>query len=172
MKVKLLIALFAFILYFPGQNVGAQTVVNFDGSGDLFGTVFGFQFDTTGLANDFDATFTSSGGAIPDGGNSNWLDFSGGSTVTWFEGASGTDAMPLVTGQLGLVDPAATLSDFILSDAIGSSATFVENQNYWVFYDGPNDTWTITGTNVPIPSTILLLGGGLVALVGLRRRRS
>jgi hypothetical protein len=37
------------------------------------------------------------------------------------------------------------------------------------------DGLTATSTdfsNVPIPSTILLLGGGLVALVGLRRRRS
>jgi hypothetical protein len=36
--------------------------------------------------------------------------------------------------------------------------------------DSPKFVYNIS--NVPIPSTILLLGGGLVALVGLRRRKS
>jgi hypothetical protein len=174
MKVKLLPVVLAFFLCFSAHIVGAQTVINFDASGDLIDTVFGFQFDVADdRAGDFDPSFTSSGGAIPDGGNADWTGlFSTDAQVIWFEGAMGLDATPLTTGQLGMFDPAVSLSNFILSDPTGDSSAFVENQNYWVLYDGASDIYTITGTNVPIPSAIFLLGGGLLGLIGIRRKKS
>jgi len=170
MKFKALLSAAACILIFSAQIVGASTVVNFDASGDLYNSVFGFDITTLDneRSGDFNASFTSGGGAIPDSVTANWLDVSVGAIVSWFDAAS--PGMPLETGLLGTFnEPPVSLSNFVLSDAIGDP-TLVLGTNFWVFYDLPSDTYTITGTNVPIPSTIFLLGGGFAAIGALRLR--
>ena len=170
MNLKTLAALVTVLIIISFQFADAATVVKFDASRDLSGTVFGFEFlvepSSPGSSWTFEPTFVSEGGALPD----SWLDVSTATRVVYFE--LFTPGSALQTGQIGAFDVDTTLNNFVLSDADGNPDTFVLDENFFVTFDQKNNTYLITGTPVPIPSTLLLIGGGLVGVIGLKRKLS
>jgi hypothetical protein len=126
----------------------------------------GVEFFVTGGSYPTDWT-ESLGSAVPSG--QGWI----------FENFSGYAS---AYDNYDYSDPTGTYNPIVTS---GNIITLFSDVQLAIsdlgFFDRGGDYLTIgddfttdgfTETLVPIPSTILLLGGGLVALVGLRRRRS
>jgi hypothetical protein len=77
--------------------------------------------------------------------------------------------------NLGSTDPSGQIGSFDIDVILGgwvfgnqSAVSLVRDVDYFVIPQGSN--YLISGTPVPIPPAILLLGGGLVGLIGLRRK--
>ncbi|UCD80383.1 MAG: PEP-CTERM sorting domain-containing protein [Desulfobacterales bacterium] len=126
--------------------------------------VFGFEFAVE--SDDPNWSFTR-GSIIPD----DWILFSFPSPVQGFTGA-GT---PLTTGTLGTLNFnddlfSLSLNNFILSDINGDPSGFVEGTDFFISFEDTTNTYSISA--VPLPSTIILLAGGLIGLLVLRSRRS
>jgi hypothetical protein len=62
----------------------------------------------------------------------------------------------------------STLDLFSFTDTANPIQGLFINESF----DGGNQLITISSTAVPVPSTIILLSGGLIGLVAMRRRRS
>jgi len=122
----------------------------------------GFDFIITG-----GAFTTELGDAIPTGGN--WTQLALGRYGVfddYMDFANLTDIAPVMSsGNLIKLfsDTRLTISDLQFIDYLG---TFPYPEN-----DTSFSTTGFTETAVPLPPAILLLGGGLVGLVGLRRRK-
>jgi len=129
--------------------------VSFEAIGPL-SDVAAFQFDVltpdAATAADFNPNW-------PVG----WFDFSTGDTVNAFD-STGSASLP--TGIVGTFDINVTLGNWVLGNQ--AAETLVQGVDYLAAFDGTN--YLVTA--IPIPSTLILLGGGLAALVALRRRRS
>jgi hypothetical protein len=117
--------------------------------------VASIQFDILSpipTAADFNANF-------PAG----WFDFSSDKLISAFDGG-GSNSLP--TGEVGtFADMDVTLGGWALGD---QSGTDIPDSKFDVTLVGS----TFEITPVPIPSAILLLGGGLVSLIAIRRRRT
>jgi hypothetical protein len=100
--------------------------------------------------------------SLPDG----WINFSDGKLISAFDGG-GTASLP--NGLVGNFDIDVLLGGWELTLQDGLVLTMGDNFpiDYTVLYDGTD--YTITNA-VPIPSALLLLGGGLLGLLGIRRK--
>jgi len=147
------------VFFLAAQPSNAATIVSIQATGPLSNVVGGFQFDILGPAGTLSSNFTPS---LPSG----WVDGNFGlarSQVLYFDGA-GTTA--LSSGPLGsFLNVNAELANFLLFD---QSSNQIPATNYFVQLVGTD--YIINA--VPIPPTIMLLGGGLIGLLALRRRRA
>jgi hypothetical protein len=91
-----------------------------------------------------------------------WINFSSGKLLSAFDS---TFMASLTTGPIGSFDMDVTLGGWELTNQAGTVLTL--GTDYFV-----NPVGTNYEIVVPIPSAIVLLGGGLLGLVALRRRRS
>jgi hypothetical protein len=163
MKKKIMIMFFLVMLITVGQS-HASIVYNLTFS----------DIDYTSVAADnqiggFTATISPSGdwtiGTISTPYDTEWYFgiFSGGSLLYAADTSIAAPYEPLQNGiLLQIISPddiPLTLASFTAYQEVGSLQIY-----------GGDVSASLNP--VPIPSTILLLGGGLAALVGLRRRRS
>lgn len=132
----------------------AATTVYYDNLGELDGLIGGVEFfilspNETDISN-FDAT-------IPNG----WLNMSSGNKFSAFDmgGNSGLTG----EGILGSFNIDVILGDWELGSQAGE---VIPAELYNIVQSGTD--YTIT--RAPIPSALLLLGGGLVGLLGIRRK--
>ena len=142
----------------------AQTVITFEATNALDGTIVGFNFD---VEPESDFSNFNPGNIIP----SSWTgNFSNSPTITWgdFANAVGSEDA-LISGMLGSFDTDVTLSQFALGVSGGIGAPQID-KDFWVNLDNITNTYTITGTPIPIPSALLLLGSGLLGMLGIRHR--
>lgn len=142
----------------------AQTVIMFEATNALNDTIVGFNFDVE-PASEFSSFIP--GDIIP----SSWTGiFSNSPTITWFDFQNDAGSEdPLISGMLGRFDSDVILSNFGLGVSGGIGAPEIDRE-FWVNLDEISNTYTITGTPVPIPPALLLFGSGLIGLVGLRRK--
>ena len=147
-----LVALFsvALILVFSSNTI-ASTTVYFEAEG-LPG-IAALQFDvldsTIVAASDFN-------GSLP----SDWLDMTNEGSMTF----NAFGDCSLQTGIVGTFDADITLGNWIMGDQDANALAF--GQDYTVdLFEGD---YTIRA--VPIPSAILLFGGGLLGMLGIRRK--
>jgi len=84
---------------------------------------------------------------------------------------------PLLTGPIFYIDLgignslSMVMDSWVLSDATGDPDEFIMYENFFINFDSASNTYTISGTPVPIPSSLMLLGGGICALFGITRRK-
>ncbi len=131
----------------------AYTTVYFDVNDSLSDLVGSIQFDILEPASTDVSSFTAS---FPNG----WFNFSSGNTVSAFDGIG---TAPLQNGVVGTFDIDVILGNFELGDQSGN---VISEHLYNIIANGSD--YTIS--NVPLPSALLLLGGGLVGMIGIRRK--
>jgi hypothetical protein len=157
-KKSILAVLLTLCLCFSfGLTSHAETVISIVAEGTLV-DVAAFEAtilapDTT-TADDFEAHFPSG-----------WVDFSAGKLLSAFDGTGETS---LPSGGIGQFDTDTTLGGWELTNQAGTVLKLGLDGDYLVKVKAGN--YVITP--VPIPSAILLLGGGLISLIAVRRRRS
>ena len=167
-KVLSVVCIVAICISIAGIS-NASTAIYFEDTNALNGTIMGFNFDIAAEDlnhyGEFDPNFVSEGGIIPD----TWTGiFSSSPTYTYFEFASEETA--LASGLLGTFDSDVILTNWALGVSGGIDPP-VQGEDWWVNFDSNTFTYTITGTPVPLPSALFLLGGGLVGLVCFRRKK-
>ena len=133
----------------------SATVVTVEPGGS-FVNIASFNFEILSPAGTLGSTFTPT---LP----ANWLFLPTGSVVSAFDGG-GANSLP--SGSIGSFSIDVTLGNWEFGNQ--SAVSFTQGVDYFVAQVGSN--YVVSA--VPIPSAILLLGGGLVSLVALRRRRS
>jgi hypothetical protein len=141
---------FCFII---APNSQAATTVYFEGEG-LPG-IAAFQFDILSPI-DLDASL-SFDATLPG----DWLNMTSSGSNTFNSFSLGSD---LPTGPVGSFDIDVELGNWVLGDQ--NSVKLIEDTDYIVGLNGSD--YTVKA--VPIPSALLLLGGGLLGLLGIRRR--
>jgi hypothetical protein len=141
---------------FASQSFSA-TVVFFGPNVGPLADIAAIQFD---IISPSDADVSDFNPNFPSG----WFDFSTRDTVNAFD-STGTNSFPGNT-NVGTFDIDVILDNWVLGNQ--TAQTLTEGVDYQVTL--ASGQYSITA--IPIPSTILLLGGGLAALVGLRRRKS
>lgn len=157
----ILILTLIFLSVSISQNTFASTHVYLDfdsASIDDIGIAaieFSILEPDTVTADNFTANFPDS-----------WYDYSDGSTISAFDG-DGDSSLP--NGEIGFFDIEVTLGDWELTLQNGDILSTLE---YEVLASGSNYILADTGSSspVPIPSAILLLGGGLFGMLGVRRK--
>ena len=194
---KIFLILFTSLFLLGGVANASIFTLNFDASLDLEDNVFGFQAEyslgsgselsTEDLLIHYTQKFDGTGivdvpsGAVPGTDmsligmdpNTDW-DISVANNAA----TGGSNSIvgytlgdyPLVTGTILTVelDDSLTLFNWTLSDATGASDAFIEGVNFNVDFDAASNTYTVKA--VPIPSALLLLGGGLLGMLGIRRK--
>ncbi|MBI5557015.1 MAG: VPLPA-CTERM sorting domain-containing protein [Deltaproteobacteria bacterium] len=192
----------AFLFLFAGKSEAAVVTIDFDGTGILANSVYGFQVDYAlsgggSLATgDLDIYYNKKfvfapvpgvvdvpGAAVP---GTDFTLVGGGISTEWDISDTGNTilgytlgASPLTTGTILTFDVADTFNptSWILSDFDGNFDTFVFNDNFFANFDVASNTYTISQTevvvpSVPVPAAVWLLGAGLSGLVALRRKNS
>jgi hypothetical protein len=137
------------------QQSHAATTVTVDPGGS-FVDIASFDFTILSPSGTLGSSFTPT---LPD----NWLFLPTGSVVSAFDGG-GVNSLP--AGPIGSFSIDVTLGNWVFGNQ--SATSFTQGVDYFVIPQGSN--YLISGTPVPLPPAILLLGGGLVGLVGLRRK--
>lgn len=143
------------VIFSLSQPSYSATVVSLEAIGPL-SNVAAIQWNILAPVGADVSNFTAN---FPAG----WLDFSAGDTINAFD-ATGSTSLP--TGTVGTFDIDVLLGNWVLGNQ--SAVTLIEGVDYIVQLDGTN--YNIAA--VPIPSTIVLLGGALIALAAARRRLS
>lgn len=197
---KIILTTVLSVLLMTGISSAGIVTINFDGVLDLQDSVFGFQADynlssgqlleDSNLKIYYTKRFNGSaivdeiGKAVPGTDmsllgmdpNTEW-DIS----IANNEATGGSNAIvgytlgsdPLLTGTLLTItipeSVTLNLTNWVLSDALGSATAFSEGDNFIVKFDAAIDTYTISA--VPVPSSLLLLFGGICALLGINRRK-
>jgi hypothetical protein len=143
------------------QSTFASTCVylDFDSPYSIDNGIGGIQFSILGpdtaTADNFSANFPDS-----------WFDFSTGLTISAFD--SDVDGnYSLSNGEIGYFDVDVTLGNWELTLQDGTVLTTID---YTVLVSGSDYILTDTPAAVPIPSAIILLGGGLFGMLGIRRK--
>jgi hypothetical protein len=145
--------------------------------------IHGFTFWFT-VSNDFAFSNFAFGTAIPSGGTLGWSQNPPANKTATTLKTGGTDDDFLFFSTPGFQMTAGTILSFDIDagsiTALGSGTNdriqFDPGDGSNLFSDtvflASSDTNGANFSAIPIPSTIVLLGGGLIGLVALRRRRS
>lgn len=133
----------------------AATTVSIVANG-LLSDVASIQFDILGPDTATTANWSNS---FPSG----WFDFSFGKNVNAFD-STGSASLP--TGIIGSFNIDVILGNWMLGNQAAEDLTL--GKDFLVRIDGSNYTLA----PIPIPSTIMLLAGGLMGLAALRWRRA
>lgn len=145
-----MLSLFICIFYAPASM--AFTTVYFEADG--LPEIAAIQFD---ILNPSDASVDNFDAQIPG----DWLNLTQSGSRNFNAFSLGS---PLLTGIVGVFDIDVILGGWVLGDQNATRLTFGED--YTVAMVGSD--YIVKA--VPIPSALFLLGGGLVGLVGIRRK--
>lgn len=171
---KFLLGIFLAVLLSFSMANAATVNVFFDETLD-FTAIHGFGFNIVGTSVD-DVTLdiittTTNGGAVPNGlwdiykgSSNNSID---GYDLTWgnFNLSAGL-ALTLTT-----IDTPITLSDFYLSDSNYADGIYRLPFTVLEKITTEGIDYTYSASAVPVPSSIILLGFGICALFGIKRKK-
>jgi hypothetical protein len=163
---KPFMAIVVALFFIYGGNVGASSYdVDISGLSGVFG--FGFDIDAPEGAAEVDFEYLI-GDAVPSAGY--WDVWFASVPTIGIQGLDYTISAPLIDGTIVTI---SSVLDFDLSNfRLGGSAGAYEGQFIVVSDLNPTPPTHTYTTPIPIPSTIILLGGGLIGLVAIRRRRA
>jgi hypothetical protein len=136
------------------QLAQSSTIVTVE-PGGTFINIASFQFEILGPSGTTTSNFTAS---LPG----DWLNLSSGTIVSAFSLGSS-----LSSGSIGSFNvDNVVLGSWVFGNQ--QAVSFVQNVDYFVTQVGGG--YVVSGSAVPIPAAVWLLGSGLVGLIGLRRR--
>lgn len=189
MKRLLLVAVALFVFFFPGASQGSDITLNFDdlaGSGALPAGYGGLTWDSYWGYTDSSSGYSPSSGteAIYTHNFGGWINFSDyialGKYVTflgsWVASADAGQEMYWEGYRAGVevfesVHLYGEVSEFISVEWAGiDKVQFVSTSFDFFIVDDFQFRLEDASPAVPIPSTILLLGTGFVAVAGLSRK--
>jgi hypothetical protein len=126
--------------------------------GGTFINIESFNFSISGPSGTTASNFTAS---LP----ADWFNLSSGPVISALSLGSF-----LPTGAIGSFNvDNVVLSGWVFGHLVnGNAVSFTQGIDYFVSQVGGN--YVVSGSAVPIPAAVWLLGSGLVGLIGLRRR--
>ena len=170
---KILLGFFLAVLLSVSMANAATVNVSFDDTLD-FTAIHGFGFNIVGISID-DVTLNiittaTNGGAVPGGlwdiyksSSNNSID---AYDLTW----GNFNLSPGLALTLTTEDKPITLSDFYLSDS--NYADGVYRLPFTVLEKITAEGVNYTYSAVPVPSSIIIFGFGICALLGIKRKKS
>lgn len=162
-KTGLVLLLVVGICFGATQNSLAATTVYLDMADPYLDMIASIQFE---IFEPSDADFSDFTDEFP----TEWYNFSEERMISAFDGSGEAS---LANGVIGTFDIDVVLGGWELSLQNGDVLTMGANYpfEYDVVLDGTD--YIITNMDpVPVPSTLLLLGGGIIGVLGLRRKVS
>jgi hypothetical protein len=152
------IALLALVVCFTAPQPALSSTIVTVNTGGTFINIASFNFSILGPSGTTaDDNYTAT---LP----AHWTDMSSGSVISAF--SNGT-SWSLTSGAIGSFNvDNVVLGGWVFGNQ--SSVSFVQGVDFFVSQVGGN--YVVSGSAVPIPAAVWLLGSGLVGLIGLRRR--
>jgi hypothetical protein len=155
MSIRSAVLLLAVVVCFAVPQLALSSTIVTVEPGGTFIDIASFNFSIISPSGTTSSNFTAS---LPG----DWLNLSSGQIISAFSLGSS-----LPSGSIGSFNvDNVVLGSWVFGNQ--QAASFVQNVDYFVTQ--VSGGYVVSGSAVPIPAAVWLLGSGLVGLVGLRRR--